>query len=71
MLNYFHGLLNQARRGRLRSPRKATSVAVGGDDMYKTVSSVYFDAADSYSFFFIRRRLHRRRLRGGPGRGDG
>jgi len=28
-------------------------VAADGDDMYKTVNSVYFDAADSYSFFFF------------------
>ncbi|RLM68864.1 hypothetical protein C2845_PM17G02160 [Panicum miliaceum] len=36
--------------GRLRPPRKA---AAGGDEMYKTVNSVYFDAAaDSCSFFF-------------------
>ncbi|KAG2555878.1 transcription repressor OFP13-like [Panicum virgatum] len=36
--------------GRLRPPRKA---AACGDEMYKTVNSVYFDdAADSCSFFF-------------------
>ncbi|CAN6374146.1 unnamed protein product [Urochloa humidicola] len=39
---------------RLRPPRKA-EVAGGGDDMYKTVNSVYFDAADddSLRFFFF------------------